>query len=769
MLRNTRFYIFTCLLGLILGGVVYAQQNGNIRGGIVDSVGDAVVGATVTATNSNGKEKNTVTNNRGDFRINGLAPGKYSLKVAAVGFAAYEKKSINVKSGGAKPLKISLKVEEVNEEVEVQEGEQINTEPGNNSSAIVLKSEDLDALPDDPDDLENALKALAGGDAGPNGGQIYIDGFAGGELPPKESIREIRISRDRYSAEYDRMGRGRVQIFTKPGSSKFRGNAFLNFNDDMFNARNPFSENKANSQSKYYGGYISGPIVKNKASFSLSFNNRDESRGAAVTSTVIDQNFNVVPFNQEFVIPQKRFYINPRFDYQLNDKNTLIARYTFQRNTAENQGVGSFSLPSQATTSTNNNHTLQFTETAILSAKTVNETRFQFRNTNSQQNGDNSLPRINVASAFVDGGTSIGLNFNRQKSWEFQNNTFTSFGKNSEHAIKFGIRVRGTTLENRSESNFGGTFTFRGFLDRGNLNDPNDDVFVSSIEQYRQKLLGNPDPRYNPSQFSINSGNPLADISQYDVGLFIKDDWRVTQGFSLSYGIRYENQTNISDKLNFAPRVSFAYSPGAGGARAPKTVFRGGAGIFYTRFSQNSSLQAVRFDGVRQQQFIVGTNNPLLGQPVFTLNGVTNVPTLAQLGNIAPFTSTPRIIASDLQSPYTIQGSFTVERQVIGGGTLSASYTYSKHLHLIRSRNINAPVCLPGVVCPINDAAQLQALRPDPAMGNLYQSESSGFGVDQRLSVNFRTRFTRKLFLFTRYSLAKSKGNSDGGFSSFEF
>jgi len=769
MLKNTT--LFSMMLCLTLSFSAYGQQNGSIRGWVSDISGDAIVGAKITATDPNGKTKNTVTNGQGSFHINGLAESRYVIRVEAAGFAVFESETINVGNGIAKPLKIRLKVKTVKEEVEVNEAGQISTNAGNNAGALVLKEEDLDALPEDPEDLENALKALAGG-GGPEGGQIYIDGFSGGRVPPKSSIREIRINRDPYSAEYDSSGggRGRIEIFTKPGTSKFRGQVFMNFSDDVFDARNPFSINKASTQTKYYGGSFSGPIVKNKASFSLNLNNRDTSNGKTVTATVIDPNFNAIPLNKEFIVPNKRFLVNPRVDYKMNDKNTFVTRYTFQRSTGKNQGVGGFSLPSQATTNSSNSHTIQLTETAIINAKTVNETRFQYRNTNNSQKGNNSIPRINVASAFIDGGTAIGLNFNRQKSWELQNYTFTSFGKNSEHSIKFGARVRGITVKNRAESNFGGSFTFTGFLDQRDLNDPNDDIFVSSIEQYRQNLLGNPDPRFNPNQFSINAGNPLADISQYDVGLFIKDDWRVSPRVTLSYGIRYENQTNISDNLNFAPRVNFAYSPDGGGRGRPKTVFRGGAGIFYTRFGQDLSLQARRFDGIQQQQFIVGDGNPLLDQPVFSLNGVANSPSINQLGNISPFTNTPRIIANDIRSPYTIQGSFSVERQIVGGATLSATYTYSKNLHLIRSRNINAPFCLQNIVCPIDDMSQLQTLRPDPNRGNLYQSESSGFGVNQRLSVNFRTRYTRKFFLFGFYSLSRSKGNSDGGFpvSSFD-
>ena len=228
---------------------------------------------------------------------------------------------------------------------------------------------------------------------------------------------------------------------------------------------------------------------------------------------------------------------------------------------------------------------------------------------------------MNVSSAFVGGGAQIGLNYNRQTNWELQNYTTTSFGKGSQHAIKFGFRLRGTTIKDRSESNFGGTFTFAGFSATSDPCDINQDNFVSSIEQYRCKAMGRTEARYNPSQFSITAGNPLADVSQVDFGGFITDDWRVRPDLTLSFGLRYENQTNIKDNLNFAPRFSFSWSPGAGGARQPKTVFRGGIGVFYDRFGENLTVQTNGFDGTQQLQFIIPTSSVLLSQPVFTADG----------------------------------------------------------------------------------------------------------------------------------------------------
>ena len=132
------------------------------------------------------------------------------------------------------------------------------------------------------------MQALAGASAGPNGGQIYIDGFTGGQLPSKESIREIRINSNPFSAEYERMGFGRIEILTRPGSDKFRGSANGSFNDESLNSRNPFALNRASSQQKRFGGNISGPIMKGKSSFFLDVNNNRIDNNTIITLAGVD-------------------------------------------------------------------------------------------------------------------------------------------------------------------------------------------------------------------------------------------------------------------------------------------------------------------------------------------------------------------------------------------------------------------------------------------------------------------------------------------------
>ena len=88
--------------------------------------------------------------------------------------------------------------------------------------------------------MQSELEALAGPSAGPNGGQIYVDGFTAGQLPPKADILEIRINQNPFSAEYDKLGYGRIEITTRPGSSQFHGQVMGDLNDCGIQHAEPF-------------------------------------------------------------------------------------------------------------------------------------------------------------------------------------------------------------------------------------------------------------------------------------------------------------------------------------------------------------------------------------------------------------------------------------------------------------------------------------------------------------------------------------------------
>ena len=199
---------------------------------------------------------------------------------------------MTVSAGGTVQLPIQLSVTTEKQEITVkgEPGPTVSVEPDNNATALVIKGDDLMALPDDPDDLADALQALAGPGAGPNGGAIYIDGFSGGQLPPKESIREIRINQNPFSAEYDRLGFGRIEILTKPGTDKYRGTLYFNDTDAALDSRNPFASNKPAFSNRNFGGNVGGPI-NHKTSFNLDFQRRDIQNNAITNAFYVDPSY----------------------------------------------------------------------------------------------------------------------------------------------------------------------------------------------------------------------------------------------------------------------------------------------------------------------------------------------------------------------------------------------------------------------------------------------------------------------------------------------
>jgi hypothetical protein len=747
--------------------VALAQSPGGaLRGTLTDDSGAVIPGATIKIS-GNGVEKSVTTGADGSYTVTGLTSGNYTVRVSFPGFTPVEVKTAVV-GGRAQELPIQLKVSLERQEVTVQADAvpTVSTEPENNAGSLVLRQQDLEALPDDPDDLAADLQALAGPAAGPNGGQIFIDGFSGGRLPPKESIREIRINQNPFSAEYDRLGFGRIEILTKPGSDKFHGSAFLMNSDSYFNSRNPFAANKADFRSTMFGGNVSGPLGK-RASFFLDVEKRNIDDNAIINATTLDDALFPTPYSLAVVTPQRRTTINPRIDYQLSTNHTLVGRYTYSRSDSENAGIGTFSLLSRAYDSRDRYHNIQITETAVLNARTINETRIQYLRSRTADTGDNSIAAINVQQAFNGGGAQIGNSSNRSTHFGLQNYTSNTLGR---HTMRYGLRLRRTTLSDYSPQNFGGTFTFAGgvlapVLDAANqpVLDPSGQAVVeriSSIEQYRRTLLfqrqGLPADQIRAlgggaSQFSLSAGNPLADIAQTDVGLFYQDDWRLRPNFTLSLGLRYETQTNIHDWRDIAPRVGFAWSPGATGQNAGrgKTVIRGGFGMFYDRIAQTLSLQAERFNGVNQLQYIV--QNPSF---------FPNVPSTAEL-NAQRIPLAIRQVDSRIRAPYTAQAAIGIERQLPKNTTIASTFTYSRAVRLLLNRNINAP--LPGTYDP---AIPGSGVRPYGDIGNLFLYESSGQMDQKQWITNVNSRLTRGISIFSYYTLGYANSNTDGSSSS---
>jgi len=713
---------FTTMLGALIFSASIAlgqSSTGTLRGEVQDVLGGLVVGVTVTATDAAGVARTATTDGQGRYAFAALPPGRYIVRVEQPGFDLYEH-TVEVTAGASEPLNITINVALEAEEVTVTAEAPISTEPESDAGAVVIRGAALDALPDDEEDLADALQALAGPSAGPEGeGEIYTDGFSGGRLPPKESIREIRINRNPFSAEYERLGYGRIEIFTKPGTNKFRGSASFNFGDESLNARNPYARVRAPYQSRRYGGNLSGPITQGKTSFFFDFQRSETDENDVVNAVVLDAALNPVAFNQTVQTPVRRTTFSPRLDWQLNPNNTVVVRYTYERSKRQNQGVGDFNLPERAYNTSGTQHTIQLTETAVINQKVINETRFQFERDSSIRQGGINATTIRVQDAFTGGGAQVGLASTNEDRFELQNFTSWSMGN---HSLKAGARVRHVKLRDVSQQNFTGTFTF------------------TSLEQYRQTLLHT--AGFAPSQFSLSAGNPEVSIARTDFSPFIQDDWRLRPNLTISAGLRYDWQTNIKSGFNFAPRLAFAWSP-EGGARQQKTVVRGGFGVFYNTLNENLLVQTERFNGINQQQYLVTITSP---GAAAILGGFPATPTLAQLQAFA-VPQTIRRLSTDLSTPYTLQTALSVERQLPNRSTLSINFVNARTLHVFRSRNVNAPAPL---------------VRPFPAQGNIFQYESSGRFNQQQLIVNLNNRLSPRFTLSANYVLNFAKSDTDG-------
>jgi hypothetical protein len=730
--------LFVCLFAS-----AFAQT---FTGEVTDPSGASIPNAQVKLTGAAGYTGEAKSDADGKFTVGVVLPGKYTMQVTAPGFSVFQVRNINV-TGAGYSIKVRLAIASEKQTVEVTDAEAVTTDPNSSVGAIVLKGEDLNVLSDNPDDLQSDLQALAGPSAGPNGGEIFIDGFSGGKLPPKSSIREVRVNMNPFSAEYDRLGFGRIEVFTKPGTDKYRGSAMFGFGDESLNSRNPFAANKAPYQTRHIGLNFGGPLTK-KSSFFLDFDRRAVDENAIINATILDSNLIAKPFSQAVVTPTTRTSFNPRVDYQLNAKNTIVARYGYSLTDNTNQGIGQFSLASRAYNTNDKDHSVQITETAVLSATTINESRFQYLRSDTRQLGDISIPSISVLDSFTGGGAQIGDARTLQNSIEWTNITSINKGK---HLFKFGGRLRSSWLEDRSPNGFGGSFTFAGgvapVLDANNQPIPGVQAAITSLERYRRTLLFQSQGLTGAqiralgggaSQFSLTSGNPLANVSQTDVGIFYDDAWRFRPTLTINYGLRYENQTNISSNKNFAPRASIAWGLDGNGGKPAKTVLRLGGGVFYDRFQQNLTLQTTRFNGTNQLQYLVPS-------PDF----FPNIPNPATLAGFQTSLTTRRV-AQDLQSPYVAQSVIGIDRQLPKSTTVSVSFVQTRGLHTLRVRNINAPI--PGTTTqPLGSAA-----------GNVYYYDSSGSFTQRQLMTNFNTRFRANLMLFGFYSYGHSNGNTDG-------
>lgn len=722
-------YLCFLVAFLFLSVAVSVAQTptGALRGQVTDPSGAAISGATVVLTPATGSPVTAQTNGQGAYEFKSLAAGKYSMTVVAQGFTLYENDNVVI-AGQPLRLNVSMAIEVETQKVNVSEtAPTVDVTPENNAGAITISGKELEALPDDPDELESDLQALAGPSAGPNGGQMYIDGFTAGQLPPKSSIREIRINQNPFSSEYDKLGYGRIEIFTKPGTDQLHGQVFADGNDSVFNSENPFAGDIPPYFTTQFNGNIGGPIRKN-ASFFFNIDRRDINQVSpinAIDPTSGDQ------FASSISNPRQRTNLGPRLDWALTPNNTLTLRYQYYRDTESGNLSNQLYLGTQSYSTESTEHTVQASDTQVFGTKIVNETRFQYNRDYNAQNPIDTNPQTSVLGEFIGGGNSEGTLDDVQDNYELQNYTSLIHGN---HTMKFGGRFRATKATDFTTAAFNGSFTF--------APPPNG----LSFEQALQAGEG-------PSQLVITTGSPSAAINYYDFEPYFQDDWRARPNLTLSLGLRFETQNYIRDHADWAPRFGFAWGVG-GRAGAPKLVIRGGSGIFYDRFQITQMLQATHLNGVNQTQYVINnpssTCYPGLDQPL-----TSSISDCVGPASTSSLLSTTYEVSPRLHAPGTLQSAISAERQVTKSATVAVTYLNSRGFDQFITINGNAP--FPGTPC--------YPSCPTPT-ANLYQYVSEANFKQNQLIVNSNIRVGSRLQLFTYYTL--NSANSDtSGVSSF--
>jgi carboxypeptidase family protein len=599
---------------------------------VTDPSGAVIPGARVRLVPAQGEATDAVADAAGDAAFALLAPGRYTLHVESDGFEPRDVRDVRVRSG-VNRRDVRMAIAKLAENVLVtQDPRERNTDPRGNAFSSVLTPEQIAQLPDDPDEMEAALRQMGG-----PGAQLRVNGFRGGRLPPKDQISSIRFRRNGFSAENHDPGFISVDITTRPGLSSWRGGTTFGFRDDSMNARNVFAPRRGPEQQQRYGFSLDGPLWRNHTSLSLNI----DGLGSYDSQTIVAARPEGA-FSDVVRRPNDRLNVSSRVEHALGKAHTLRGEYQQSDVQLDNLGVGNFDLSERAYARTDRESLLRIGDSGSFGRMLFNEFRFQARRQETTYDSLSQAATIQVLNAFTSGGAQVDGG-RRTTDFELADNLDFPRGR---HSMRAGFLLEGGWYRSDESRNTTGTFVF------------------SSLDAFNAG---------QPATFSRRAGDPLVEFSQVQAGVYFQDDIRISKDFTLSLGVRDELQSHVPDVVNIAPRAGFAWSPFKKGS----TTFRGGVGLFYDWMEAQTYEQTLRVDGVRQQDLVV--RNPGYPDPYAAGGAIVLPPGRIQL-------------ASALDQPQVREASFGVQQQFGPGVTLNATYINRRSSRDLRGVNVNAPV-----------------------------------------------------------------------------
>ncbi len=776
------------LLFLTATFVAFAQDldDVTINGKVVDANGLAVVGATVTATLiETGDSRNVTTDDEGRYRLIKLRPGTYKIKAAASGFGTQETPDIPTLSAQnvQKDFKLAPAGVTAEQTITVTDddaplidttktivggtitGREIEELPNNTRNALELVltlggtseeqlstsglSEDRNQNPSSAP-LEQGNFALSGGVAYSN--NLTIDGLDNNDdrssrdrfQPSIESIAEVQVITNQFSAEYGRASGGRINLRTRAGSNRFRGRAFMFFRDDNLNANTWYNNSRGFARlplTEYNPGFtFNGPVIipfydgRNRTFFSIAYeytNLQDTTFIDTFVPTTGNSRFDLPTsnatcppgitcldtlttppgiigvFQQSLPTPNQNHTFTARVDHRLTKSSDITVGYQFgRRNNRRTTGASTTRLDDALQVRNNSTDAINFTNNHVFGATAVNQFRTQYSiyepsfetanpfgpviligYRNPLTGGNQTLIAGNSTAAVFGDATGFPQN-RRETRYQFQDTMTYIAGR---HSLKGGFDVQRVRSRAIGLGDATGTFNFTGVAN-----------FSTNIT----------------SRFRQNFGT-RSDVQNTYWGIFANDEIRLKPNLTLNLGLRYERETAVEDANNFGPRIGVAWDPFKKGTG----VIRFGVGIFYNRVLLRTVADSIQNTGGNLVSFDTNAIGTSAGDPrrLAVLAAISNrfpesfatvedirglltsvcptvinppAPCTANTGFLNNVTSTGnplRTVEADLRIPESYQFNIGFERQVYKSWVFEANYTVNKSVHLWRDYNGNAP------------------------------------------------------------------------------
>jgi len=742
---------------LVAGDRAFAQQtvtSAALSGRITDASGALVTNAALTTTNLETNQKRTTkTDYDGRFRFPYLQVGSYKLLVEAQGFAPLTKE-LTLTVGQAIDLSLQLEVEGMSEHITVNAEVPI-LETVRTQLTETVRPAEIDRLPLNGRnylDLAMLVPGVSPTNTGSNqrfaetsavpgqgisvAGQrnlynsFIVDGVSAnddaadltGTYFSQEVIREFQVVTSGGIAEFGRASSGIVNIITRSGTNDWRGNLYGFARNQRFDARNPLAPQKDLLTQAQYGATIAGPVRRDRTFFFTNFEQTRRNYSTVITiapSAVssINSRLDAVGYRgpriETGTVPARFDTTNvfARLDHQLNRRNQLSARYSLYQITAVNsRTVGGLNAVSRGSALNDTDQTAQAGNVTTVSSRTLNDARFQFTHSRLAAPINDSIgPAVNISGVANFGVATFSPLARLIDLFEVVDNVSTQRGM---HSLKGGVDF----LYNRVDIIFPGAV--QGVYNFTSLNN-----FLSGSYLNFQQAFG---------VAGQSQSNP-------NIGLFFQDEWRPRSDFTVNAGLRYDAQFLPSpiktDSNNFAPRLGVAYSPGD-----RKTVIRAGFGIYFDRIPLRATSNALQRDG--SKYVVVQLSPTQTGAPVFPSVLSAQPRTLPTKPNITR-------IDPNIESSYSEQTNFQIERELPGEASISIGYLHLRGLHLILSRNINVPRAPASAGLP-------NLARPNPDWGNISRYESSGDSYYNGMIVSFNKRARRWASLRISYTLSKA-------------